>query len=147
MLDKLNGNENWADDGYLSYEYPLDRFAFLVSKSVSGGGFLWLNPGGLNDLGDIARNPERATMPNNTDVTQYYLRSEKVCNIMCDVFKISSYTFWVDPNTGFTLKLDARDSNGNPEDGSYEVTRLVVGTPDWNGEHLHPLPTDTVIEP
>jgi outer membrane lipoprotein-sorting protein len=108
---------------------------------------MWRNPGGLGDLGDIARYPTQATMPNNTDVTEYYLRNEKVMDIMCDVYKISRSTFWVDPETGFTLKLEARDEQGNlDEDVNYEVTRLVVGTPDWDGEHLHPLPTDTEEE-
>jgi hypothetical protein len=84
-------------------------------------------------------------MPNNTDVTQFYVRSEKVCNIMCDVYKINSYaTFWVDPATGFTLKLETAD---NSTSYNYEVTEIVIGKPDWDGKHLHPLATDTVTEP
>ncbi|MDR1896573.1 MAG: hypothetical protein LBR10_07275 [Prevotellaceae bacterium] len=151
MLDRLNNNEIWASDGYLESEYPLDEFAFWVSKRKLGGGFLFYNTGGLNDLADIARHPNEAEMPNNTDVTQFYLRSEKVCNIMCDVYQILNdgyFTFWVDPTTGFTLKLEVKDAQGNiAELRSYEVTRLVVGTPDWDGEHLHPRSTDTVKEP
>jgi hypothetical protein len=150
-LDKLNNNENWASDAYLESEYPLDEFAFWVSKRKLGGGFLFYNTGGLNDLADIARHPNEAEMPNNTDVTQFYLRSEKVCNIMCDVYQILNngyFTFWVDPATGFTLKLEVKDAQGNiAEPRSYEVTRLVVGKPDWDGEHLHPRSTDTVKEP
>jgi hypothetical protein len=150
-LDKLNNNENWASDAYLESEYPLDKFAFWVSKRKLGGGFLFHNTGGLNDLADIARHPNEAEMPDNTDVTQFYLRSEKVCNIMCDVYQILNdgyFTFWVDPATGFTLKLEVKDAQGNiAELQSYEVTRLVVGKPDWDGEHLHPRSTDTVKEP
>ncbi len=146
--DDQAGADGWRDGRWLESEYPLDRFAFCVSKRTLGGGFLWTNQGGLNDLADVARHPDEATMPNNTDVTQYYLRSEKVCNIMCDVFKISTATFWVDPATGFTLKLDVRDAQGNLEDG-YEVTRLIVGTPNWDGEHLHynAAAGDTYITP
>jgi hypothetical protein len=141
------GDDEWATDGYLYREYPLDRFAALVSQWKTGGGFVWLNGGGFSGLADISKRTD-VVMPNNTDVTQYYLRSEKVCDIMCDVYKISTSTFWVDPETGFTLRLEARDEQGNLDESySYEVTRLVVGAPDWDGEHLHPLPTDIIIQP
>jgi hypothetical protein len=144
-LDKLNNNENWASDVYLEYEYPLDAFAFAVSKRTLGGGFLYQNKGGLNDLADIERHPTEATMPDHTDVTQFYVKSEKVCNIMCDVYKINYYaTFWVDPATGFTLKLETADESTSED---YEVTELVIGKPDWDGKHMHPLATDIVTEP
>jgi hypothetical protein len=151
ILDRLNNNENWASDVYLDYEYPLDAFAFWVSKRTLGGGFLYSNQGGLNGLGDIARHPSEATMPDNTDVTQFYVRSEEVCNKMCDVFQIlngGTVNFWVDPATGLTLKLEVTEADGTRNESvSYEVTKLIIGAPDWDGKHLHPLDTDTVKEP
>ena len=136
--DDQAGTDGWNDGGWEHSEYPLDKFAFLVSKWKVSNDFIWRGGrGGLNDLCDVARNPDYYEMPNNTEVTQYYLRSEKICNIMCDVYKIMTVTFWVDPDTGFTLKVDSRDDKGNIDEAdSYEVTRLIVGTPDWNGEHL-----------
>lgn len=96
-------------------------------------------------------------MPNNTDVTQFYIRSEKVMDIMCDVYQIvmefsygsATGTYWVDPNTGFTLKFEANDPNSvsHSKSMSYEVTRLIVGKPNWTMEHLHPRETDEIIIP
>ena len=64
---------------------------------------------------------------------------------MCDVYTIPYVaTFWVDPATGLTLKLETAD---NSTSYNYEVTEIVIGAPDWDDKHLHPLATDTVKEP
>ena len=102
-------------------------------------------------LADIAAS-DNLEMPNHTDVTLFYVRSEKVMDIMCDVYKDSqaasggteTWTWWVDPATGFTLKYERVLRDGDIE--SYEVTKLVVGKPDWNGKHLHPVTGDTFID-
>jgi outer membrane lipoprotein-sorting protein len=96
--------------------------------------------------------PDLYELPNNTDVTELYVKSEKVMDIMCDVYKDTetvtsegtrTWTFWVDPATGFTLKYEATDYDGTMM-YRYEVTKLIIGKPDWDGLHLHPLTTDTV---
>jgi hypothetical protein len=145
------GNEDWVKKELWRYkEYPLGAFAFWVSKT-SLGTFVFETQGGRTELADLGVNPALGTMPNQQDVTKWYLRSEKLMNIMCDVYKINrdgSVTFWVDPATGFTLKLEVRNAQGKlEEDVSYEVTRLVSGKTNWSSTHLHPLPADIVREP
>jgi hypothetical protein len=131
---------------YKQYEYPLDYFAAYVSNYKGTSSFYKY---GLS-LADIAQS-DAVEMPNNTDVTEFYIRSEKVLDILCDVYKDSetasggteTWTWWVDPATGFTLKYERVLRDGDKE--SYEVTKLVVGKPDWDGKHLHPITGDTFI--
>ena len=131
-------------------QYPLDVFGAWVSNDKDGvKDFVRSRVGSLSG---IASRPDLYEMPNNTDVTALYVRSEKVMDIMCDVYQDTetvpsegtrTWTFWVDPETGFTLKYEATDYDGTVE-AKYEVTKLIIGKPDWDGLHLHPLPTDTV---
>ena len=139
---------SWLSGGYKNYEYPLGDFAAYVSERVQGGGFMRFISG-PNYLPDIALYPDVYKMPNNTDVTEFYIKSEKVCDIMCDVYKDSqnssmgteTFTFWVDPATGLTLKFEW---TGHGESKRYEVTKLVFGKPDWDGKHLRPKAGDTI---
>jgi len=130
--NRHTGNgDGLQDDGawkvtYINKEYPLGYFAAYVSKN--------------------------GTMPYFSDVTEFYIRSEIVMDMMCDVYKNSlkssggteTWTWWVDPATGFTLKYERVLLNGDIE--SYEVTKLVIGKPDWDGKHLHPITGDTFID-
>jgi hypothetical protein len=134
----------------LEPQYPLDQFAAWVSNWKDGV-FDFVRDR-IGNLSDVANNPEKLyEMPNNTDVTKLYVRSEKVMDIVCDIYQDSektsegtrTWTFWVDPATGFTLKYEATNYNGTIR-SKYEVTKLVIGKPDWDGKHLHPLPTDKV---
>jgi hypothetical protein len=139
---------SWLSRLYKNYEYPLGDFAAYVSERVQGGGFMRFISG-PNYLPDIALYPDVYKMPNNTDVTEFYIKSEKVCDIMCDVYKDSqnssrgteTFTFWVDPATGLTLKFEW---TGHGESKRYEVTKLVFGKPDWDGKHLRPKAGDTI---
>jgi hypothetical protein len=140
----------WASEGYKYCEYPLESFAAYVSQRKQGGGFLGFGHGHLSE---IAASPDVYVMPNNTDVTSLFVKSEKVCNIQCDVFQDSeqtpkgteTITFWVDLSTGLTLKYEVKLNGAVDKDDSYEVTKLVIGSPDWNGKHLHPLASDTFM--
>lgn len=137
---------SWLSEEYKEHEYPLGNFAAYVSNYKGTSIFYKY---GLS-LTDVAAS-DNLEMPNHTDVTKFYIRSEKVINIMCDVYKDSqtasggteTWTWWVDPRTGFTLKYELIDRYGDKE--SYEVTKLVVGKPDWDGKHLHPKEGDTFI--
>jgi hypothetical protein len=138
-----NGNQDtWGED-YRGFEYPLGAFAAYVSYYKGTTTFYKY---GL-DLATVAFD-ENLVMPNHTDVTEFYVRSEKVANILCDVYKNrfngEDFTFWVDPTTGFTLKFE-RVWDGNIQE-SYEVSTLVVGKPDWDGKHLRPIAGDTFID-
>ena len=135
-------------------QYPLDAFGAWATKYADGRFMRFDNAfdNGSNLIGNglwaNALSSEKYILPNNTDVTEFYVRSEKVMDIMCDVYRdtvtdargTSTWTFWVDPVTGFTLKFD---DNGDTE-SSYEVTKLIIGSPDWDGKHLRPLATDVV---
>jgi hypothetical protein len=76
------------------------------------------------------------------------VKGETVCGIVCDVYKdtFDTYecTFWVDPATGFTLKFEQRSTSDNSVTESYEVTKFVVGKPDWDELHLHFRDGDTL---
>ena len=139
---------------YPCMEYPLENFAHWVTKDKTTGKIMMSNDnpdfkhlewGGLWTL---AQNPDKYELPNHTDVTEYYVRNEKVMDVMCDVYqdKIdgATVTWWVDPATGFTLKYE--ETEGGKVTGHYEVTKLIVGKPDWDGKHLHPLATDKWIK-
>jgi hypothetical protein len=146
-----NGGGLQDDDGwkvtYISKEYPLGYFAAYVSNYKGTNTFYKY---GLL-LSDIAAS-DNLEMPSHTEVTKLYVRSEKVMDIMCDVYKDSqtgsggteTWTWWVDPATGFTLKYERKLRDGDIE--SYEVTNLVVGKPDWNGKRLHPITGDTFVD-
>jgi hypothetical protein len=70
-------------------------------------------------------------------------------DILCDVYQAhdNTYdldlTFWVDPATGFTLKYHCEGA----DEGDFEVTKLVIGTPDWDELLLSPKAGDYIIEP
>jgi hypothetical protein len=136
---------SWLSEGYKKCEYPLGNFAAYVSNYKGTGTFYKY---GLS-LADVAAS-DNLEMPSHTDVTALYIRSEKVMEIMCDIYKDSqtgsggtaTWTWWVDPATGFTLKYEYIDRYGDTE--SYAVTKLVVGKPDWDGKHLRPKASDTI---
>jgi len=117
----------WVNEGHKAFIYPLGEFAAFASGMQT------------SSLLDVAES-SLYNLPNNVEVTQYYVRSEKVMDITCDVFKYQVATWWVDPSTGFTLKwaVDGGNSSNN-----WEVTKLVIGSPDWNGLHLRPQKGDT----
>ena len=104
----------------------------------------------FSDLwGEVAKYPDVYALPNNTEVTELYKKSEDVCQIMCDVYQDTDgeghrYTFWVVPETGFTLKFEKTRISDNAVINSYEVTKLVVGTPELNELHLHLRNGDTL---
>ena len=137
---------SWLSEEYKAQEYPLGEFAAYVSMRKQGGGFLRYG----YPLYEIADRPDYYEMPNHTDVTEFYIRSEKVMDIMCDVYSDSEttsqgtdkWTWWIDPATGFTLKYEYKRYNGDIT--SYVVTKLVVGKPDWDGKHLRPKEGDTI---
>lgn len=144
----LEDTDEWADGGVIEVEYPLDRFAAYVSKRKGAAGFV---KRGMQ-LWQIADAPGVYEMPDHTDVTGFYVRSEKVMDIICDVYQDSSgsatLTFWVDPVTGLTLKCEVKGQSGQIDrSSSYEVTKLVIGNPDWDGKHLHPLAADEIKLP
>jgi hypothetical protein len=127
---------DWASDVYKEKEYPLGEFAaFSVTKSGT-------------PLYEIAASPVYE-LPDNKEVTEYYIRREQVLEIMCDVYEYeeksggvtSVVTWWVDPLTGFTLKMET-NTDGTKTYG-FEVTRLIDGTPDWDSLHLRPKDGDT----
>jgi hypothetical protein len=135
------GWRDWLSEDYKSYEFPLSDFGTDVANQLMyTSGTLW----------EIyEKNP--SLMPDKVDVTEWYVRSEKVMDIMCDMFERASdaynlhCTYWVDPSTGFTLKYKEVSKTDNNETlNSYEVTKLVIGSPDWNGLHLQPREGDTV---
>lgn len=138
-----NGMQDDWDDLYQGFEYPLGNFAAYVSYYKGTTTFYKY---GLR-LSDIATSDD-LVMPDKTDVTEFYVRSEKVMNILCDVYKDrfngEDFTFWVDPNTGFTLKFER--ALGSTVQESYEVSKLVVGKPDWDGLHLRPITGDTFVD-
>jgi hypothetical protein len=136
---------SWLSEKYKEHEYPLGNFAAYVSNYKGTTTFYKY---GLS-LADVAAS-DNLEMPNKTDVTELYVRSERVMEILCNVYKASetgsggtaTWTWWVDHATGFTLKYEYIDRDGDIE--SYEVTKLVVGKPDWDGKHLRPKQNDTI---
>ncbi len=149
----IYGSNEWSgpyedtDDDSFSvgyYEYPLGEFAAFVSNFKGTDN----NYGHGLPLFDIATSDDME-MPDNTDVTKYYVRSEKVMDILCDVYQAHDLTyevdltFWVDPATGFTLKYKCEGR----EEGDFEVTKLVISTPDWDKLQLNPKDGDEIIEP
>jgi hypothetical protein len=128
--------DDWASEVYKEKEYPLGEFAaFSVVKSGT-------------PLYEIASSPI-FELPNNREVTEFYIHSEKVVDITCDVYKYeersggvtSTVTWWVYPSTGLTLKMETI-TNGTKTYG-FEVTRLIIGAPDWDTLHLRPREGDT----
>jgi len=83
----------------------------------------------------------------NYDVTKYYLRSEIINGVECNVFSGKgnvgqAYTFWVDKTNGLTLKFtDSRETQ------AFEVTTYQLTVPNWNGLHLRPQAGDAIVEP
>ena len=123
-------------------EYPLNVFAACVTKHKGAKGFL-----GYGMIFEVlVHEADRFDLPNQTDVSELYLKSETVCNILCDVFRLSetstrgteTWTFWVDPATGFTLKYERITHEGKMDSSSYEVTKLLVGPPEWDKLQLQP---------
>jgi hypothetical protein len=142
--------EDPTDEGRFSthyHGYPLGEFAAYVSNYKGNTDRFY---GYGLSLYDIATS-NNYDMPNHTDVTRLYVRSEKVGTTTCDVYQDRdetyrvNLTFWVDPATGFTMKYKCVHSDNSVDE--YEVTRLVVGALDWDGLHLHPKAGDTIIEP
>jgi len=139
--------EIWATETYKQCEYPLGEFAAYVSNRKGDTDFL----GYAYPLWEIAEKHDIYEMPSNTDVTELYVRSETVAEILCDVYKASeetshgtmTWTWWVDPETGFTLKYEHTNYDGSPYH-SYEVSKLVIGKPEWDELHLHPLASDVI---
>ena len=132
--------DDWLTEDYKPYEFPLSDFGDIVSNKKN------YTAGVLYEIYD--KNP--SNMPDNVDVSDWYVRSEKVMDIMCDVFKTEyyhyEYTFWVDLSTGLTLKYIRLDTNDNTT-SEYEVTKLVFGFTNLWGE-LHLCPGDgDVIKP
>jgi hypothetical protein len=131
---------------YIKYnEYPLGQFAAWVSSYDFTDQFLQTTEELSSLVFDSGGN---VILPNRKDVTELYIRQEKVADIMCDVFQSvinnKKVTFWVDPATGLTLKLVDERNAGNFN--NFEVTKLTVGSPDWNGKHLHPITGDTFTD-
>ncbi|MDR1792145.1 MAG: Ig-like domain-containing protein [Bacteroidales bacterium] len=139
-------DSEWANRS-IEWEYPLETFAGFVSvqmikREIDGWGIL-------------ARYCENhsggSSLPDNKDVTLYFAnKSEKVMDIMCDIFTWSAggsdFTFWVDLSTGFTLKYEEKSKSNGTLIYGYEVTTLKVGTPsqeDWDNYHLRPQDGDT----
>jgi hypothetical protein len=126
------------------YEYPLGEFAAFVAEYKGTD----TNHGHGLRLFDIATSDDME-MPDRLDVTEYYVRSEKVMDTLCDVYQAHDLTyevdltFWVDPDTGLTLKYKCE---GRSEE-EYEVTKLILDTPDWDELRLRPQDGDTIIEP
>jgi hypothetical protein len=148
-IDNPNAPEAVHWRTYPTKEYPLSVFAESIMSRIYESSI-----GSLGQLWELAQYPDKYVLPNHTDVTEYYIRSEKIMDIMCDVYQATGFsasgspqtwTYWVDPATGFTLKYEGGNNNGNDREG-YEVTKLIVDKPDWNGKHLHPLATDKWIK-
>lgn len=116
----------WTDETYKRHIWPLSEFAAFATGMQT------------NTLADVAESPVYQ-LPNKVDVTQYYVRSENVMNTMCDVYEYQDATWWVDPATGFTLKMAVE---GGDLSNNWEVTKLVLGSPDWDGLHLCPQKGD-----
>jgi hypothetical protein len=136
----------WRTEWYREYEYPLGRFAAWVSNSKGNKDF-FMHKYYLYD----ALNASNIELPDHTDVTELFVRSETVCGIVCDVYKDRDnsivqrdYTFWVDPATGFTLKYESRAFDGTLNDfHCYEVTSFKTVKPDWEEKSLLPKAGDT----
>jgi hypothetical protein len=156
--DAFNDDPNSEDaveyrnGSYRRYEYPLGRFAAWVAPSNN-------NPGHFahkEDLYEEVAVSPNYVLPDKKDVTELYVRSEMFLGRMCDVYKDryalgatpANITYWVDPATGFTLKLEKVDiATGEKDEAySYEVTKIVIGAPDWDEKHLHPMPGDRYIQ-
>jgi len=137
---------DWRTTGFNAYEYPLGRFAAWIS-AYKGHKQNFLK---FNDLWyGVAQYPDVYALPEQTEVTELYIKSEAICGIVCDVYKDTDgtdyiYTFWVDPATGFTLKFEQLSLSDHSISDSYEVTKLLVGSPEWSGLHLHFRNGDTL---
>jgi hypothetical protein len=119
---------DWRNGEYKGLEYPLGEFAaFSVQKS------------GLTLYDMLTKYPGIYPLPDHKDVTEYYVRSEKVMDILCDVYKWQTVTWWVDPATSLTLKMQDTDSGYG-----WEVTKLILAAPDWDGLHLRPRKGDYI---
>lgn len=115
--------DDWNTD-YKGYEWPLAEFANLIANRDEELDIRISNA----SMAEISETrPE--DLPKNRDVTKYYLRSETICEIQCDVYQVNAdyvvYTFWVDPDAGLTLKYEEVE-NGKTRD-SFEVTKLLIG--------------------
>jgi hypothetical protein len=135
---------DWRTEDYKMYEYPLGNFAAWVSAYKG----YEQNIIKETDLWYLAQSPDVYALPNQKDVTELYVKNETVCGIVCDVYQDTfdtyAYTFWVNPATGFTLKFEQRSTSDNSIVESYEVTKIVVGSPDWDDLHLHFREGDTL---
>jgi hypothetical protein len=84
----------------------------------------------------------------NYDVTQYYVRSETVRGVACNVFSgfggTKKLTFWVDKANGLTLKC-TQEQSGETE--TFEITTYQLTAPNWDGLHLRPQAGDEIVEP
>jgi hypothetical protein len=143
-----------TNTGYENKEYPMAQFAAWIS-TWGGESTYFIRRTGIDYVRD-----NDGVLPDHTDVTTLYKRSEKLCGIanniendgddclVCDVYEdtYNGYlnTFWIEPTTGFTVKY-AQTKNGQTE-WSFAVSKILVGKPDWDGLHLHPLATDEVTE-
>jgi hypothetical protein len=130
---------DWRAGEYKNHWYPLGEFAAFSVRQI---GF---------SLAEIAKsNSSLFPLPDHKDVTEYYVHSEKVMDIMCDVYQYSykisgvpgSVTWWIEPATAFTLKQETVENNKITY--SFEVTKLVIGSPDWDGLHLRPRKGDYI---
>ena len=133
--------EDWVDKWSVLEEYPMGYFAAWVS-TWGDDGYTY-----FNREADIKYVVEKGgVLPDNTEVTQFYVRNEKFINIDCAVFQENHAgkinTFWVDLSTGFTLKYSV--TTGADEKTIFEVSSFKVGKPDWDEKHLHPITCDDI---
>lgn len=96
--------DSWLTDDAKTYEWPLSEFANMIATYDDDLGAI--STEAMWDL--YEQHPEK--LPNQHDVTKYYLHSETAGGNLCDVYRITVgntvYTYWVEPNTGFTLKYE-----------------------------------------
>ena len=121
--------DDWAegDCDYIGREWPLSEFAAYIANydeelDLQGSNY------SLPEM--YVTCPEK--LPNHRDATKFYVRSEKVNDTLCDVYEDfifglqKTFTWWVDPATGLTLKYQERDKEGTLKSG-WEIIRLIIG--------------------
>ena len=102
-----------------SYYWPCSDFAEIIT----GRPLYYLH----------ANEPER--LPDNLDVTEYYVKSEQICGVDCNLFKLTTVMYgydmlyWVDPETGWTLQHGRQDQKTNELEIWWTVTSFEIGAP------------------
>ena len=89
------------------------------------------------NAGTVSRNPDKAKYDDNETVTM-------------TATAYDGYTFdgWYDSGVEKLSGSASFDVTMTADKymESYEVTDLVIGKPDWDGKHLHPITGDTYID-